>query len=128
MSDVGTTPRKPLTPTQRLKLFEAHKGICVLCSKEIRAGEKWIDEHSRPLALGGTNDLENRRPVHVACAEIKTPQDLAQIAKAKRQKRAALGIKKDTPKIESRGFDRVEKQRSIDKSVLPELPRRGLYR
>lgn len=128
MSDVGTTPRKPLTPTQRLKLFEAHKGICVLCSKEIKSGDKWIDEHIRPLALGGSNDLENRRPVHVACANIKTPQDLAQIAKAKRQKKAALGIKTETPKIESRGFNRVEKQRSIDKSELPELPRRGLYR
>ena len=128
MTDVGTTPRKPLTPTQRLKLFEAHKGICVLCGLKINPGEKFIDEHIRPLALGGSNDLENRRPVHVACAGIKTPQDLAQIAKAKRQKKAALGIKKETPKIESRGFNRVEKQRSIDKSELPELPRRGLYR
>jgi hypothetical protein len=111
-----------LTPTQRLKLFEAHKGICVLCSKEIRAGEKWIDEHIRPLALGGTNDLENRRPVHVACAEIKTPNDLSQIAKAKRQKRAGLGIKKDTPKIESRGFETSRKNPRIQKLSLPPRP------
>ena len=127
MSDVGTTPRKPLTPTQRLKLFEAHKGICVLCGLKINPGEKFIDEHIRPLALGGTNDLENRRPVHVACAASKTSNDLASIAKAKRQKRASLGIKKEGPKIQSRGFDRAEKHRSIDKTVLPELPRRGLY-
>lgn len=127
MSDVGTTPRKPLTPTQRLKLFEAHKGICGICTREIRSGESWVDEHMRPLALGGTNELENRRPVHVVCAAAKTSDDIKQIAKAKRQKRAALGIKKEGQKIQSRGFDRVEKHRSIDKSSLPELPRRGLY-
>lgn len=127
MSDVGTTPRKPLTPTQRLKLFEAHKGICGICTREIRGGEPWIDEHMRPLALGGSNDLENRRPVHVACAAAKTSNDLASIAKAKRQKRASLGIKKEGPKIQSRGFDRAEKHRAIDKTVLPGLPRRGLY-
>ncbi len=122
MSDVGTTPRKPLTPTQRLKLFETHKGICVLCTKEIKSGEKWIDEHIRPLALGGTNDLNNRRPVHVACAEIKTPQDLAQIAKAKRQKKAALGIKKDAPPIKSRGFETTRKESKIQKISLPPRP------
>ena len=127
MTDVGTTPRKPLTPSQRLKLFEAHKGICGICTNQIRSGETWIDEHMRPLALGGTNDLENRRPVHVACAQAKTSDDMAAITKAKRSKRKALGIKKETPKIQSRGFDRVEKHRAIDKSVLPELPRRGLY-
>ena len=33
MTDIGTTPRKPLSPTQRLKLFEAHRGICALCSR-----------------------------------------------------------------------------------------------
>ena len=122
MSDVGTTPRKPLTPTQRLKLFEAHKGICVLCSKEIKSGEKWVDEHIRPLALGGSNDLENRRPVHVACANIKTPQDLSQIAKAKRQKKSALGIKKETPPIKSRGFETYRKEPKIQKFNLPPRP------
>lgn len=127
MTDVGTTPRKNLTPSQRLKLFEAHKGICGICTREIRSGEAWVDEHMRALALGGTNDLENRRPVHVACAAAKTSDDIASIAKAKRQKRASLGIKKEGQKIQSRGFDRVEKHRAIDKSALPDLPRRGLY-
>lgn len=125
--DVGTTKRKPLTPTQRLKLFERHSGKCVLCGLHIRSGESWIDEHIRPLALGGTNDVENRRPVHVSCAAAKTSDDIKQIAKAKRQKRASLGIKKEGKKIQSRGFDRIEKHRGIDKSALPDLPRRGLY-
>ena len=93
MSDVGTTPRKGLTPTQRLKLFEAHRGICALCSRPIR-GEPWRDEHLRALGLGGGNETENRAPVHIACAEAKDADDIPRIAKAKRQKMANLGIKK----------------------------------
>ena len=123
-TDVGTTPRKPLTPTQRLKLFEAHGGKCALCGLQIQAGEKWIDEHLRALGLGGSNDLDNRAPVHVACAKAKTNnEDIPRIAKAKRQKMAALGIRRSTgQKIVSRGFAR--KQRT----PKPSLPPRALFR
>ena len=129
-TDVGTTPRKPLTPTQRLKLFEAHKGICALCKAQIMPGEKWIDEHLRALGLGGSNDATNRAPVHVACAKAKTDnEDLPRIGKAKRQKMASLGIKRDTgPKIKSAGFPQVEKpRRGVDKSAIEPLPRRSIY-
>lgn len=130
MNDVGTTPRKPLTPTQRLKLFEQHKGICALCGGEIRPGAAWIDEHLRALGLGGTNDLENRAPVHVACAKAKTNgEDLPRIAKARRQKMSALGIKRQSgPKLQSAGFAKADKPRAIDKSAFPPLPPRSLYR
>lgn len=95
MSDVATTPRKPLTPTQRLKLYERHGGICCLCSRKIQAGEGWIDEHLRALGLGGGNEPENRGIAHKACADAKThgpDGDLAQVARAKRRKMKALGI------------------------------------
>jgi len=94
--DVGTTPRKALTPTQRLKLFESFGGRCVLCDRKIEAGEPWIDEHLRALGLGGTNAAENRGPAHKACADAKTfgkDGDLARIAKAKRVKMRHLGIR-----------------------------------
>lgn len=94
MTDVPTTPRKPLTPAQRLNLFEDHGGKCVLCGLKIRAGERWIDEHIRALGLGGTNDPENRGPAHEKCAEVKThDEDMPRIVKAKRIKRKHLGIK-----------------------------------
>jgi 5-methylcytosine-specific restriction endonuclease McrA len=92
--DVGTTQRKPLTPTQRLKLFEVHGGRCYRCGTKILG--MFIDEHIRPLALGGSNDLDNRAPVHPKCAEDKTRnEDMPRIVKAKAQKRAAHGIKAD---------------------------------
>ena len=124
--DVGTTPRKNLTPTQRLKLFEAHKGICGICGAYIRAGERWRDEHLIPLALGGSNDMENRAPVHEKCAEAKDKDDMRAIAKAKRVKRAHLGIKSEKgPRIVSRGFAKREKNRRFVKTPLPP---KGLFK
>lgn len=76
--------RKPLTPLQRAKLFDEHGGICGLCGIKIKAGELWRDEHMRALGLLGTNDWDNRAPVHVACARQKDKEDLPRIAKAKR--------------------------------------------
>lgn len=119
MKDVGSTPRKPLTPTQRLKLFEDHKGICCLCERKIQAGEAWIDEHKIALGLGGSNDLSNRGPAHEACADAKThgaSGDIATIAKCKRQKMRHLGIRSPS-KLQGQGFAKAPAQRSASRPV-----------
>jgi 5-methylcytosine-specific restriction protein A len=122
ISDVGTTERKRLTPSQKLKLYELQRGICPLCDQAMRRGEKLIDEHLRSLGLGGTNDLGNRAIAHALCAALKThgpDGDLARIAKAKAQKRASLGFK-DGPKIQSAGFRTSEPKRRAT-SPIPKL-------
>ena len=128
-TDVGTTPRKPLTPRQRLKLFEKHQGICALCGLRIIAGEKWRDEHMRALGLGGSNDPENRAPVHIRCAEAKDKKDLPAIAKAKRAKAASLGIKAaPAQKLRSAPFPKsAQAQHRADRDPTPHLPPRALY-
>lgn len=124
MSDVGTTERKRLTPSQRLKLFEKHKGTCALCGLEIK-GKRWVVEHMRPLGLGGTNDVEeNLRPVHEACAREKTIEDFKAIARAKRIKMRAIGIETSGKKIQSRGFVKREKQSA---GLTKVVPRRQIY-
>lgn len=124
MTDVGTTERKRLTPSQRLKLFEKHKGTCALCGLEIK-GKRWVVEHMRPLGLGGTNEVEdNLRPVHEACAREKTIEDVKAIARAKRIKMRAIGIETSGKKIQSRGFSKAERQRPALSKVMP---KRGLY-
>lgn len=124
MSDVGTTERKRLTPSQRLKLFEKHKGTCALCGLEIK-GKRWVVEHLRPLGLGGTNDVdENLRPVHEACAREKTIEDVKAIARAKRIKMRAIGIETSGKKIQSRGFVKREKVALASAKVMP---RRQIY-
>ena len=122
MTDLGTTKRKTLTPTQRLKLFEANKGLCGLCGMLIRSGEQWIVEHIRPLSLSGTNEPDNLSPAHKACADAKTngrDGDLAKAAKAKRQKMKSLGIERQKVKIKSRGFETSRKGPRIQKTTLP---------
>jgi 5-methylcytosine-specific restriction enzyme A len=126
--DVSTTPRKKLSPTARLKLFEKHKGVCFVCSQKIIG--KFVVEHIRPLALGGSNEDSNLAPVHTNCSDVKTfgkEGDIARAAKSKRQKMAAHSIGKDSPKLVSRGFQKSDKPRSIDRNALPQLPRRALY-
>jgi 5-methylcytosine-specific restriction endonuclease McrA len=122
MSDVGTTERKRLTPSQRLKLFEKHKGTCALCGLEIK-GKRWVVEHMRPLGLGGTNEVdENLRPVHEACAREKTIEDVKAIARAKRIKMRAIGIETSGKKIQSRGFVKREKQNTVMTKIMPRKP------
>jgi 5-methylcytosine-specific restriction protein A len=128
VTDVGTTKRKPLTPTQRLKLFEAFKGKCCLCEQPIRG--KWIDEHLRALGLGGTNEWDNRGPAHKACADAKThgpDGDLARISKAKRQKMARHGIK-DEKRARIPTKPKVARGPRSLAAALTNLPRKALFR
>ena len=93
-------PRKPLTTKQRVELFRYHKGMCCICGGQIKAGEAWDVEHNRPLAMGGTNDSNNLAPAHRKCHASKTKQDVANIAKAKRNEAKHFGakVKKPWPK------------------------------
>ena len=130
--DIGTTPRKPLTPKQRLALFETHKGMCCVCGRKIAIGEPWIDEHWRPLGLGGLNDIpSNRAPAHKACAAVKTKGDMAAITKAKAVKRKSLGIRPaGVQEIKSAGFPTFEKPSKISKEKIAKvaLPPRSLFK
>lgn len=96
MSDIATTRRHSMSPTRRLRIWEAHSGKCCICHQPIDGTrEAWIVEHIRALALGGADEDSNCGPAHKACADLKTSgQDMPAIVKAKRQKMKALGIRK----------------------------------
>jgi 5-methylcytosine-specific restriction protein A len=92
LTDVGSTPRKPMSPMRRLRIWEAHKGRCVLCRRKIDGvRERWIIEHVRALALGGTDTDDNCGPAHASCGRDKTKADNASWSKAKRQKAKHVG-------------------------------------
>lgn len=95
MTDVGTTKRGSMSPMRRLRIFEAHKGLCVLCGGRIDGvREKWTVEHLRALGLGGKDDDDNCGPAHEDCRRQKDKVDVKAIAKAKRVKAKHLGIAK----------------------------------
>ena len=119
--DVGTTKRKNMTPRMRLKVWEAHKGICVLCNGKIDGvRERWVAEHIIPLSLGGADDESNMAPAHEGCALAKTfgkSGDIAKAAKAKRVKSKHLGIKKSKNPLPGGKGSKFKKK--INGSVVP---------
>lgn len=119
--DVGTTKRKNMTPRLRLKVWEAHKGMCGICGGKIDGvRERWVAEHLVPLSLGGADDESNMAPVHEGCALAKTfgkSGDIAKAAKAKRVKSKHLGIKKSKNPLPGGKGSKFKKK--IDGSIVP---------
>ncbi len=90
------------------------------CNADLAKGVNF--DHAVPAALGGDNSLENCMAVCIACHRFKTANDVAQIAKAKRQRDYDTGVKVAKQKIKSAGFPKHEKPQRIEKQALP--PRR----
>ena len=115
--------RKPLTPKQRAQIALDQKGLCGCgCGEKLdHAREGTIDEHVVPLALGGSNDRENRMLFRLPCAKGKTVEDFGRIAKAKRQG----GEKGQAFRRAKRGFGLI-KSRDFEKPNKPvKWPSRG---
>lgn len=97
MTDVGTTHRGSMPQSRRLRIWEAHRGVCCLCGQKIDGvRQRWIVEHIRPLELGGEDSDTNCAPAHEYCAIEKTKIDHVMAAKAKRVKARHLGLAKTT--------------------------------
>lgn len=88
------TARKAISDAKRLRVWEAHKGVCHICECKVWPGEDWEVEHVIPLALGGADDETNMRPAHVDCHAGKTRSDNKSWSKAKRIAKKIAGIKK----------------------------------
>ena len=85
MKAVNCMKRRTIPPKIRLSLFLSANGHCQSCRAKIHPGQKWELDHIIPLALGGSNSLENMQILCKICHRCKTNQgDITQIAKAKR--------------------------------------------
>lgn len=130
MTDVGTTPRRSMSATRRLRIFEAHKGICVTCKQPIDGvRQKWFIEHDRALGLGGEDSDENCGPAHYECKPVKDKADIEAIAQAKRRKQAHLGIRvaksRPIPLPPKTISERTAKNQARDR--MPPPPRRNIF-
>ena len=79
-------PRKPFTPQQRARIFQAHGGRCHRCTRKIRPGETWSVEHLTALECGGGNEDAN---LAISCAWCKPQKDRDDHAKAAKGRRVA---------------------------------------
>lgn len=81
---IPPTERSSMSKARVAKIFLKANGICHLCGKQIRDGERWEISHPDALALGGSDDDADLRPAHERCHELQTKKDQAAIAKRNR--------------------------------------------
>lgn len=125
---IGKTDAAPVPPRVRLRVFDAHSGICHWCKLPIKTGETWATDHVKALILGGENREANLGPIHGHCHFAKTGREQAQKSKDAAVRRKHLGIV-DAPKMEGRPFPTTRKAlaRKVRAGEKPKLPPRRIY-
>jgi 5-methylcytosine-specific restriction protein A len=109
---IGATPDTAIPPRVRLRVFEAHGGVCHISGRKIRAGEKWEADHVIALINGGENRESNLAPALSDKHKAKTRADVRQKADVARKRHKHLGIKTDSGrKLQSRGFDKSRRKK-----------------
>lgn len=107
-SPIPIEARKGFTTKQRAAVFLEHGGLCAICQGKIQVGQAFDIDHVIPLALGGTNEPSNLRPVHERCHRgtgSKTSDDVKAIARADRLAKKHFGIAgKKKKRLQSRPF------------------------
>lgn len=105
---VGKTDDTPIPPRVKLRVFEAHGGVCYLSKRKIRAGEPWDCDHVIAIINGGENREANLAPALRDKHREKTKADVAEKSLTARRKIKNLGLKAPsrlTHPTLKRGFD-----------------------
>jgi 5-methylcytosine-specific restriction protein A len=128
---IGRTDDAGIPPRVRLRVFEAAKGICHSCGRQIQAGQKWQCDHVQALINGGENREANLAPIHDACHKDKTKADVKEKAKIASIRKRHLGIRYES-KLKSKGFAKSEKaarreKRAEERQSLPPRCMFGLW-
>lgn len=88
----GRTDDTPAPPRVRLRVFEAHGGVCHISGRKIMAGEAWELDHIVSLVNGGENRESNLAPALKEAHKAKTAKDVAQKSVERRKRSKHLGI------------------------------------
>ena len=105
---IGKTDDTPIPARVKLRVFEAHGGVCHLSGRKIRAGDPWDCDHVQALINGGQNRETNLAPALRDKHREKTAEDVAQKAETYRKRSKHLGLKGPsslTHPTLKRGFD-----------------------
>lgn len=113
---IGTTPDTPIPPRVKVRVFEAHGGICHLTKRKIQAGELWDCDHVQALCNGGENRESNLAPALRSAHRKKTAGDVATKAKNDRVRKKHLGIHK--PRQPMQGGKNSRFKKKLDGTVV----------
>jgi len=109
---IGKTPDTAIPARVKLRVFEAHKGICALTGRKINVGDQWDCDHAQALANGGENRESNLQPALRKAHRQKTAKDVAIKAKDARVRKKHLGI--ETKKATIAGSKDSKYKRTVD--------------
>lgn len=108
---IGKTDDTAIPPRVRLRVFEAHKGVCALTGRKIMPGDQWDLDHRVPLVMGGSHSEDNLQPVLRQAHREKTRDDVGAKAKAARIRAKHIGaFPKSKARIQSRPFPKSRGQ------------------
>ena len=68
--------RKVFTAKERQEIIRIYGAICYLCQRKIDLMSVWHIDHVKAFSKGGTDDIENLRPTHKVCNELKSAKDI----------------------------------------------------
>lgn len=108
----GKTPDAKIPARVRLRIFEAHGGICHLTDQKITAADQWDADHIIALANGGEHRESNLAPALRKAHRAKTAEDVKIKAKIDRVRKKHLGIK--TAKVTIPGSKNSRFKRKIN--------------
>lgn len=114
---IGKTDDTPAPPRVRLRVFEAHGGVCHLTGRKIGPGDKWDLDHVTALCNGGENRESNLAPALREEHRKKTAKDVAQKAKDRRVKAKHIGAYEAKSSIP--GGRKSKWKRKVDGTVVP---------
>jgi 5-methylcytosine-specific restriction protein A len=110
---IGKTPDSVPPPHVRVRIFDAHNGICHRSKRKIQAGELWQVDHVKALVNGGENRESNMAPILTDKHREKTAEDVAEKSRIYRKRAKHLGVK-----TKSRSLSHPTLKRKMDGTVV----------
>lgn len=116
---IGKTPDSKVPDRVRQRIFDREGGRCHLSGRVIHPpADLWDLDHKVALINGGEHRESNLFPALRDKHRKKTAQDVAEKAATARVRSKHLGIKKSTRRLQGRGFDRAEPQRTATRPII----------
>ncbi len=114
---IGKTADTPVPAHVRVRIFDAHNGICHIANRKIKRGEPWDLDHIKALCNGGENRESNMAPALRDKHRQKTAEDVAEKSRVYRKRAKHLGVLPKRAKIQSAGFRPAAPQRSASRPI-----------
>lgn len=102
---IGKNDNQTIPPRVKVRLFEGAKGICGVCTLEIRGTLLPAYDHIIALANGGEHRESNLQLLCEPCHKVKTKIDVAEKSQVYHKRKKAIGIRKKRKTIPGRRFN-----------------------